>query len=1594
MPSFSNADKNPAQHADKSALRSKPDAPSNTLGAENTSNQSASPNHDPSALTAPPTGNALSRAVNQLGLNKIFVGPRQLSCGNCMRMPGSLGALQAYGGKHQGLINLQYLLRGTGVDVPPFIGVSVDSLPSDYLIKQGTPVEKTVSKFVTRVLTQDADATFMARSSSAKEDKAGQANAGCFESVANVPGRLDALAHAVRQVAESFQSARAQTQMRLYESDSLTPSAEATRKSKRAESSRSSIDKVGDGVVIQEMIGEKPGKHDTVTAAGVGLTPDSRSRAPDTFNLVSSWGHGMGVVDGTVVSDETLGVITPDTQSIHARTRVMNKPERVGPRDGIQELDHLPNEALAKRPALSQAQIQRYAEVLLRLRDRHATGADMEFVSQKDQDYLVQQRAQDEPKLAAKPTFISQAFKEAHADNYFSVDVISYRQYGVLTIDSEHRLVADSLNDAFFKDYLNLVEQAAQGGAPAPNIKAVFVPPLPNANANANSHAAAMLRREGVAIVEVADQHLLARLSDSETLVLDEQRGGVIFKTLPETDDIQPGRLQYPAPATYSIPAEASTKFDAHNSDPSARPKALGDLLSSLPLQASERLNVSDALRKLKRDVAQAKSLTLDDLADSMAPLLRTAYGALKVAKQNAHPMLTRVSQELTLDLLRLAHAVENNFDRMDQLLYVNWIEAALTQLPHMHPDQVNVFSLRSELQAIRTERAFVQWFWSDCEEKPLSYRESPKESDIESNKDESLQQPNVAREQTIQPSSRSWPALKALKHLHQLSYAISNPALKQQWLQNIATFARDGLVSDTDLMQLRSRVLMHQKAGTFEAVLRDLKLTQSEGDTNGTVLPLAKLLTDEWRVQPHAQQLTALNDELRRMTDTWLEGGKRFDDNLSCVSAFMDDAHKALDALNADRPNQAIALTIQLDNALEQMDHSIKKIIAAPNLSFRDRAEKVRKLLGLFHQFSMPIINKAYGAETDAKTQKRMTQLRLQSSSILRTSSDVDISVMRGRRFNVCYALISAAADREMVPYSLGDLHTLLHQNARNALGKINADHDAVRCLPSMSQSIAQSFAQKLATHDQLNIVSAEQGPGAFSSPVLMGVDKTEDGYESHYAIPLRTHGFRLIVTEHDNSDQLDIRIGLDGTNENKRFNIAQALFMESWGRRLGLENSTIAQRDWPNQESAPPFICGWSHRDGRKSGKEPIDSIVDVTANLIASSYRYSFGTFDRSPALRSDYALYTSVEPTFYQFRDQGEFGACSDLLLEAKKTNKYLDLGDHVTEDHIIDLLAETEGSEHLSSLSIYDFFRLLQAKTSQNDLERVLAETDPEQLFEIPHANFKALDFAAQRLTQPQLESVQAWVRENLNQFKAISAVPYWGKHSRLSTSLAQLARFQGLPQLDDNARSQLVRMISNLSLEGAQALSSWLLEYPRAEHFDRLAKSIPALSTLDACDSKDPSADDPTRLVHNFAVLLSNDVARSLERVEALAAMGECKQPVKLNMLRVLTQGPESLRTAMLKVIPQHSPETWDAAGGVVKALTQIKAPISENFATFLINNLDALNKIGSAMRVRSVTRLAASSGASPVVLSGTYDAQALLRIPHNEWLPEASNKL
>ncbi|MEJ2756423.1 MAG: hypothetical protein P8104_11505, partial [Gammaproteobacteria bacterium] len=331
----------------------------------------------------------------------------------------------------------------------------------------------------------------------------------------------------------------------------------------------------------------------------------------------------------------------------------------------------------------------------------HEHGVDMELVKYKNKLYVVQQRSQNADKRHSDPSYLSESFMEQHQSELNKITMVSYRNHSVHHIEAKQRLISDSLDDAFYKDYLSMQKDKQN------ELKVVFVRPP----ANPNSHAALMFRQQGIAIVQVDDPLYKSLHQSGESILLDEQRSVLGVGEDWSKSTISKGHFNYPAPAVYSLLKENSIDVLERQQE------RLAALFEMAKQTKREDFSIQNCLEKLKAEIVKTDQADQDIVNQSLASLLHNTFVAWRIIQQNSEISFSTkqemrlVAREMSADVLRLDEAFKSNASVMHKLLYLNWIESACRQMPHEHVDVLGVASLKSTLGSMKTDLIFRDRF-------------------------------------------------------------------------------------------------------------------------------------------------------------------------------------------------------------------------------------------------------------------------------------------------------------------------------------------------------------------------------------------------------------------------------------------------------------------------------------------------------------------------------------------------------------------------------------------------------------------------------------------------------------------------------------------------------------------------------------------------------------------------------------------------------------------------------------------------------------------------------------------------------------------
>lgn len=1190
-----------------------------------------------------------------------------------------------YGGKFAGLERLRSMV---GNKVPDFIGLEYAEMKQAV---ESQTLPPRLSEFLDQFKDQ-RNLRFMVRSSSVQEDKEGQSNAGCYETIGNVKPTEADMIDAIQQVYDSFNTSNAQAQAGLYGigSDNTQHGA----------------------IVVQVMAGEVFGDESTISDSGVGLSPDPLSRAPGTFNLNAAHGHGELVVQGLGPTDQTLGVINSSTKEVHARTVVAVKPERMAPisadKLGLEMKDNPADMVYA--PALTEAKIKDYAGILDDLEKVHPTGADMEFAA----GFTVQQRSQDEVNVQGGHSYLSESYINTLGDLVHDVKVKSYGTYAVSALTPDQRLVADSLDNAFFGTYLNMQKQAQATGVPAQDIKAVFVSPP----ANPNSHAALMFRKEGISIVEVNDEQTLGLLQSSDQpMLLDTQRSKLINQTSVDAGDLTTGWFSYPAEAIYSMLGEKSEFTEAQQAK-------LAALIDSANRDSSLQDESTQALLKaLKTEITKDADIDKPQAKLILAELIRRNGKLLGLAERSNNSSMNRVAFEMVVDITRLSTAIDDDGEMMHKLLYHNWIDAAMNQLPEDHQESVGLMSVKSVMREKKTNRSFSTWFSA------VALRHA------------ALEHRGEVTANDRDPKSLSSDARSAAKLLHRLSYSLTNQSqLKARWLASLSSYLRDNQVSEQQLIDLAKRGIEHMKTGSFPSMMADIALQSADGN-----LSIEAFLSADNQPSKDLGKMKRANKQLSHLAAQWSKP-EGFQERLGALSQVKASVQGAIDQLNKDKPFEAIALVKEIETATEQLDLALKAIVTSNDYTDEiQRAEDFKVLLTELKTIATPLLEKAYrGSAFDEQLDHmpawgtRYGFYQLFDQTLLG-----DQSLLPTPDFNVGQALITRAVGTQMTsaPGSLGDLHTLLHQNIRMALGQVTLDQDALRCLPAEVKNIHDQTFDKIT--QKLGHVS---GLYMSNKLVVTSMSQTETGFQWQYAQPLRDHGLRISFDYDAQQKTMKVAIAMDGESENNRYEISSSMVEQARVSKPTLPNFETGRAIWPDGETSHENILGWTESVERNH-EVLSDRVATIIHHVVETSFKLSHGTFVSigglygTDEITREYPIYQmlskSSKPNVRDLIASNDIKGLTNYLLPRLRpinsnrigtatipNNERIPLNNTITRKSLEKLILD-EGLMD-GRIGLYEFDKVLFANYSGKSLVKSIANNRPDVFWAMSMKQLEAL----------------------------------------------------------------------------------------------------------------------------------------------------------------------------------------------------------------------------------------------------------------------------
>lgn len=220
--------------------------------------------------------------------------------------------------------------------------------------------------------------------STGREDNIDFANAGGNESVAAVHPIKEAISKAMAVVVSSYFSEKSIGQRLAAEDKHL-------------------YDDPFVPVLLQLMVGERPGFKDSIPVSGVMFSQEAEGRTPGVTRIDATWGAGEGVVNGLVGVDTFY--VGP-TNDIHPLIHIKRERMRT---DEFNKLISFPNRlSLQKRPALSPLECRTLASIAKEIEKHYGAPQDIEFVVVKKEIYIVQTRSLPGPRII--PSYIKQDY--------------------------------------------------------------------------------------------------------------------------------------------------------------------------------------------------------------------------------------------------------------------------------------------------------------------------------------------------------------------------------------------------------------------------------------------------------------------------------------------------------------------------------------------------------------------------------------------------------------------------------------------------------------------------------------------------------------------------------------------------------------------------------------------------------------------------------------------------------------------------------------------------------------------------------------------------------------------------------------------------------------------------------------------------------------------------------------------------------------------------------------------------------------------------------------------------------------------------------
>lgn len=416
------------------------------------------------------------------------------------------------------------------------------------LLTLGATRQQVLISFLKRAIADDR--LLMVRSTG-HEDSKKWANAGGNETVSSVQGDIKQISLAIGRVVESYFGERSFNQRMLAEDKSLIYADPFMP------------------VLLQAMVGERPGKNDVIPVSGVAFSQEAEGYTPHVVAINATWGHGEGVVNGLVPTDQFY--VGP-TGVIHSLISIKN--ERIFTNDNY-ELTTTGNKAfLQKIPCLINSEIRAISHAARFVEEYYAHPQDVEFVFQGTTLYLVQTRPI--VRLAVEPSYIKQEYlKIIQPADIKEVFFIGSGGGATRVIENESQIIiADTISKAL-DEFLHTSDKG--------NIKAILVGTM----APPTSHEASNFRGAGKPVIYLPDTSTVKSWLREQHIVLIDAQRALLTKFVPQkavstVSDV----LVHNAWVAHPISKKMSVVRD-FNSDITERPlfKALMSQLRSSPIE-------------------------------------------------------------------------------------------------------------------------------------------------------------------------------------------------------------------------------------------------------------------------------------------------------------------------------------------------------------------------------------------------------------------------------------------------------------------------------------------------------------------------------------------------------------------------------------------------------------------------------------------------------------------------------------------------------------------------------------------------------------------------------------------------------------------------------------------------------------------------------------------------------------------------------------------------------------------------------------------------------------------------------------------------